>query len=98
MSPKHIDKVADEWTLYSNEKVPESLVTVAKDKPVGVDYYWREILSIKTAVVEPKYPFICVLVKTAFILPHSNADVERSLSVNNRTVTMDKTQLGENSY
>jgi len=36
-----------------------------------------------------------VLVKTALVLPHSNTDVERSLSVNNGTVTMDKIQLGE---
>jgi len=94
-SAKHIDKVADEWTVYSIEKLPESLVTAAKDKPVRVDHYWREMLFITTAVGEPKYPFLCVLDRTALVLPHSNTDVERSLSVNNRTVTMDKTQLGE---
>ena len=70
MSAEHLDKVADEWTLYSIEKVPESLVTAAKDKPVRVDHYWREMLSITTAVGEPKYPFLSVLVKTALVLPH----------------------------
>jgi len=55
--------VADEWTLYSIKKVPESLVTAAKDKSVRVDHYWREMLSITTAVGEPKYPFLSVLVK-----------------------------------
>jgi hypothetical protein len=77
------------------EKVPTSVVTTAKDKPVRVDHYWREMLSITTADGTLKYPFLSMLVKTALVLPRSNADVERSLSVNNRTVTMDKTQLGE---
>jgi len=61
-------------------------VTAAKYKPVRVDHYWREMLSITTVVGEPKYPFLSVLVKTALALPHSNVDVERSLSVNNRMV------------
>jgi len=69
-------------TLYSIEKVPESLVTAAKDKPVRVDHYWHEMLYITTAVGEPKYPFLSVLVKKALGLPHSNTNVERSLSVN----------------
>jgi len=93
-SAEHIDKVADEWALNNIEKVPESVVTAAKDKSVSVDHYWREMLSI-TTVEEPKYPFLSVLVKTALVLPHSNTDVERCLSVNNRMVTMDKTQLSK---
>jgi len=94
-SAEHSDKVADESTLYSIEKVPQSLVTAAKDKPVRVDHYWFEVIYITTVVREPKYPFLSVLVKTALVLPHSNTGVERSLSVNNRTVTMDKTELSE---
>jgi len=33
----------------------------------------------------------------ALVLPHSNANVERSLSVNNRTVTKEKSKLSEKS-
>ena len=35
------------------------------------------------------------LVKSALILPHGNADVERSLSVNTTVVTEDRTHIGE---
>jgi len=70
-------------------------VAAAKDKPVRVDHFMSEMLYITTSVGEPNYPFLSVLVKTALVLPHSNADVERSLSLNNKTVAMDKTQLSE---
>jgi len=50
---------------------------------------------ITTVVGEPKYPFLSVLVITVHILLHSNTDVEGSLSVDNRMVTMGKTQLSE---
>jgi len=75
--------------------VPESLVTAVKDEPVRVYHYWREMLYIITVVGEPKYAFFSVLVVTALVLPHSITDVERSHSANNRTSTMDKTQLSE---
>ena len=35
------------------------------------------------------------LVKGALILPHGNADVERSLSVNTSVVTKDRPHIGE---
>ena len=35
------------------------------------------------------------LVKSALILPHGNADVERSLSVNTSVVTEDRPHIGE---
>jgi hypothetical protein len=89
-----IDKLNIEWALYCLEKVPES-ISHTGGKHSRVDHYWREILAITTADGVQKYPTLAVVVKTALIIPHSNADVERSLSINNRTVTIDRSNLGE---
>ena len=42
-----------------------------------------------------KYKWLPELVKSALILPHGNADVERSLSVNTKIVTEDRPHIGE---
>ena len=42
-----------------------------------------------------KYKCLPELVKSALILPHGNADVERSLSVNTSVVTEDRSHIGE---
>ena len=42
-----------------------------------------------------KYKCLPELVKSALILPHGNADVERSLSVNTSVVTQDRPHIGE---
>ena len=86
LTVEEIDCVQSEWQMYYIEEKP-----VKQDR---VDHYWRQLFNIKT-LGTLKYPTLTKLLKMALILPHSNADVERSLSVNNRTVTKDKVHLSE---
>ena len=83
-----IDRLRDEWTLYYLERT-----TTANAKTQRIDHYWRTIFDIRTADGQFKYRVLPLMVKMALVLPHSNADVERSLSVNNRTVTLDRSGL-----
>jgi len=58
-----------------------------------IDHYWRQLFNMKRGST-----LKCTkLSKMALVLPHSNADVERSLSANNTTVTKEKSQLSEES-
>jgi len=60
-----------------------------------VDHYWRNIFKIASGEGQTKYPFLQKLIKSALVLPHGNADVERSLSVN--VVTRERTHLSGES-
>jgi len=61
-----------------------------------IDHYWRQLFNVKRGSTL-KYPKLSGLLKMTLVLPRSNADVERSLSVSNRTVTKEKSQLSEES-
>ena len=61
-----------------------------------LDHYWRNI-SMKIKDGKIKCKCLPELVKSVLILPHGNADVERSLSVNTSVVTEDRPHIGEES-
>ena len=60
-----------------------------------IDHYWKNIFSMNMEDGKIKYKCLPELVKSALILPHGNADVERSLSVNTSGVTEDRPHIGE---
>ena len=53
---------------------------------VRVDHFWNKVFS-KTDESGDKFIILPKMVKCALVLCHSNADVERSLSVNKRMLT-----------
>ena len=60
-----------------------------------IGHYWRNIFSMKMEDGKIKYKCLPELMKSALILPHGNADVERSLSVKTSVVTEDRPHSGE---
>ena len=80
--------LVDEWKVYQTE---DGL----SNEYERIDYYWRNIFSMKMEDGKIKYKCLPELVKNALILPHGNADVERSLSVNTSVVTEDRPHIGE---
>ena len=79
--------VADEWAHYMEVEIKEDL-------SLRVYHFWRKVFggidsSGDKFVVLPK------MVKCAFALCHSNADIERSLSVNKRMLTKINTKMSE---
>ena len=80
--------VGDEWAHYMEVEIKE------EDLSLRVDHFWRKVFggidsSGDMFVVLPK------MVKCALALCHSNADVERSLSVNKRMLTKMNTRMCE---
>lgn len=61
-----------------------------------VDLYWREIITQKGADKTLLYSNLAKLIKAALLLPHGNADVERSFSVVNDMVTVSRTNVTAN--
>lgn len=66
-------------------------------KLVRIDHFWNSVLGIKNASGQLKYPYLKKVVITCLCLPHGNADVERSLSVNKKLVTPERSLLSEES-
>jgi hypothetical protein len=60
-----------------------------------IDKYWAGVLEKKTLTGEQKYKVLPKVVKSALTLAHGNADCERSLSANKRTLTPERTAMGE---
>ena len=82
--------VGDEWVHYMEIKVKE------EDFILRVDHFWHKIFCCRDSsgdrfVVLPK------MVECALALCHSNADVERSLSVNKRMLTKLNTGMSKES-
>ena len=80
--------LVDEWKVYQTE---DGL----SNEYERIDHYWRNIFSMKMEGGKIKYKCLPELVKSALILPHENADIERSLSVNTSVVTKGSPHIGE---
>jgi len=87
--------VTDEGKLYRNEVIKSSVVYTNKDELKRVDHFFNDVLGRKSASGNPKCPTLQKLVLSCLCLTHRNADVERSLSVNKKTLTSERTVLSE---
>ena len=81
--------VTDEWKVYLAGQVDEESATRR------AYHYWADVFQEKSLQGQCKYSVLQKLVEGLFRLAHGNADVERSLSANRKTVTSDRTSLGE---
>lgn len=82
--------VGDEWAHYMEIEVKE------EDFNLRVDHFWHKIFCSRDSSGD-KFVVLPKMVKCALALCHSNADVERSLSVNKRMLTKLNTGMSEES-
>lgn len=73
-------RVGNEWVRY------QEIDLTNEDLEVRVDHFWNKIFN-KTDESGDNFIILPKMVKCALVLCHSNADVERSLSVNKRMLT-----------
>ena len=86
-----VSNVQDEWCVNSVDQEVEQL-----DKGQRVDHFWRAVFSLKSLDgTGPRFSAFPKVAKSGLILAQSNAESERSLSVNARIVTQERTILGE---
>jgi hypothetical protein len=79
-------KIGDEWVRFQQVDISE------EDLKKRVDHFWRSIFE-KGDACGDAFQVLPKLVKCALSLSHSNADVERSLSVSKRVLTKEKTAM-----
>ena len=94
-----LDKLGDEWRIYQLETITEDWYREFEEpeKLIRVDHFWRKVDDLKDAMGERKFPSIMKVVKTALILGHGNAAVERGFSESGQSVTADRVCLSEAS-
>ena len=84
---EEVSLVTDEWKVY---QAGDTDSTTRR-----VDHYWAEVFKEKSLQGEFKYSILQKLIKSLLSLAHGNADVERSLFANKKTVTPDRASLGD---
>ena len=82
--------VGDEWAHYMEIEVKE------EDFSLRVDHLWHKIFCSRDSSGD-KFVVLPKIMKCALALCYSNADVERSLSVNERMLTKLNTGMSEES-
>lgn len=96
-------RAMDEWKLLTlDETTPEWTVNqtaTARNElqPVRIDVVWKYVLHRKNDFGKLKYPTLGKVVRACLALPHGNADVERSFSLNKNTVTEHRVKLEEHT-
>ena len=60
---------------------------------VRVVHYWDKVLKLKSVVGSQRFCVLTKVIKYAPNLSHGNADKERSLSVNKKTLPKERTSL-----
>lgn len=89
-----LSSVADEWKVYMEDTIPDEWY-MSSNLPTRIDTYWSKVLQLKAPNGELKYKNLAKVVQCCLSLAHSNADTERSLSVNKRMLTTERMSLSE---
>ena len=88
----NVSEVLDEWKLFQvDNDVP---VYKATDR---IETFWNKVFQIHSDDGDALYKGLPHVIKSALVLAQTNAESERSLSINARIVTQERASLGENA-
>ena len=93
VKPEEVILLTDEWRMYAETDIPEEWIQQEGGSVVRVDHYWHKVLQLKTPLGKQKFDVLAKTVKCALSLSHGNADNERSLYVNKKTLTKERSKL-----
>ena len=93
VKPEEVILLTDEWRMYAETDIPEEWIQQEGGSVVGVDHYWHKVLQLKTPLGKQKFDVLAKTVKCALSLSHGNADNERSLSFDKKTLTKERSKL-----
>ena len=83
-------EVTDKWKPFQvDNELP------AYDLRERIEVYWNKVSKLQAADGELRYKTLPTVIKSGLVLAQTNAESERSLSVNARIVTKDRAFLGE---
>ena len=80
-----VSSVLDKWKLLqADQKVSEL------DANQQIDHYWNSLFLLKAIDDSSRYQFLPLVIKFGLVLAQTNAESERSLSINARGVTSER--------
>lgn len=80
----------DEWKLLQADQEVSELDTNQR-----VDHYWNAVFLLKSIDGNSRYQCLPLVIKSGLVFAQTNAESERSLSINARVVTSERSALGE---
>ena len=80
----------DEWKLLQADQEVSEL-----DSTQRIDRYWNAVFLPKSIEGGSRYQSLSVVIRSGLVLAQTNAESQRSLSINARVVTSDKSALGK---
>ena len=86
-----VSAVTDEWKLL---QVDEDISSITETQ---IELYWQAVFSLKAFSGDQRYSLLPKVIKSGLVLAQTNAESERSLSINARLVTKERASLGEAS-
>ena len=92
---ENVTKAVDAWKIYREEHVEDDVVYDEDGMCKRVDMYWNDILDRKTAAGILQYPAQKNVVTTCLCLANGTADVERSLTINKKILTPERTLMSD---
>ena len=93
VKPEEVILLTDGWRIYAETGIPEGCIQQEDGSVVRVDHYWHKVLQLKTPLGKKKFDVLAKTIKCALSLSHGNADNGRSLSVNKKTLTKERSNL-----
>ena len=93
VKPEELTVLTDEQRVYAKTDIPEEWVNKEDCSSVRVDHYWDKVLKLKSVVGSQRFCVLTKVIRCALSLSHGNADNERSLSVNKKTLSKERTSL-----
>ena len=92
IKPEELAVLTDDWRIHGETDIPEEWAQ--KDgSAVRVDQYWSKVLKLKRVPGNQKFSVLGKVIKCALSLSHGNADNERSLSINKKTLSKERSSL-----
>ena len=85
-------EVIDEWKLFQvDNELPDY------NQQERIEKYWNAVFQLQSSDGQLRYKLLPAVIKSALTLGQTNAESERSLSVNAAIVTQERTLLSENT-
>ena len=99
ISPNDIAIIGDEFMAYQSDDAALTEALSNFDVSGRADHFWREVGQMKNTACRSceigPYPNICKIAQIVLTIPHGNADVERSLSINRNVLIPERTKLSK---
>ena len=98
ITEREVSLVKDEWKILQTEEIPDDWYMENSGQQKRIDTYWAKVFEIRTETGDLKYSLLSKVVKSFLAMPNGNANVERSLLDNKKTLTSGRTNMTKETF